>query len=213
MLVLYDYLPSQNGWKIRQLLRHLGRPHRSEYLSLFEGEGQAAAFRRISPAGTVPAIVLEDGRALAESNPILFYLAEGTPYLPADAYGRAKVLQWMAFEQERIESQVGSLRFWTLTGKLERRAPALVEAKRDAGRRALAILDQELVDRPFITGDQYTVADIALFAYASRADEADGLSLASFGHVRGWIDRVAAQPGFLAEVHPYDIDPHAGRDL
>jgi glutathione S-transferase len=213
MLVLYDYLPSRNGWKIRQLLRHLGRPHRTEYLSLFEGEGQTTAFRRISPAGTVPAILLEDGRALAESNPILFYLAEGTPYLPGDAFGRAKVLQWMAFEQERIESQVGSLRFWTMTGKIERRAPALVEAKRAAGQRALAILDGELAARPFITGGRYTVADIALFAYASLADEADGLSLAPYAHVRGWIERVAAQPGFLAEVHPYAIDPHSGGDL
>lgn len=212
MLVLYDYLPSQNGWKIRQLLRHLGRPYRSVYLSLFEGEGQRADFLRISPTGTVPAVELEDGRALAESNAILFHLAEGTPYLPDDAYGRAKVLQWMCFEQERIESQVGALRHWTLTGKLARRPAALVEAKREAGRRALGILDRELAQRPFVAGDAYTVADIAVFAYGSHADEADGLSLAPFAHVRDWVARVQAQPGFLAETHSYDIDPRSGTD-
>lgn len=213
MLTLYDYLPSQNAWKIRQLLQHLQRPYRTEYVSIFEGEGRTEAFRRISPTGTVPAIVFDDGRALSESNPILFHLAEGSPYLPDDAYGRAKVLQWLSFEQERIESQVGALRHWTLTGKLARRAPALVEVKRAAGRKALEILDAELARRPFVAGDAYTVADIAMFAYASRADEADGLSLAPYAHLRDWIGRVAAQPGHLAEMHAYAIDPHSERDL
>lgn len=213
MLTLYDYLPSQNAWKIRQLLQHLQRPYRTEYVSIFEGEGQTERYRRISPTGTVPAIVFDDGRALSESNPILFHLAEGSPYLPYDAYGRAKVLQWLSFEQERIESQVGALRHWTLTGKLARRAPALVEAKRAAGRKALEILDAELARRPFIAGEAYTVADIAMFAYASRADEADGLSLEPHVHLRGWIGRVAAQPGHLAEMHAYAIDSHSERDL
>lgn len=212
MLTLYDYLPSQNAWKIRQLLQHLQRPYRTEYVSIFEGEGQAEGYRRISPTGTVPAVVFDDGRALAESNPILFHLAEGSPYLPDNAYGRAKVLQWLSFEQERIERQVGALRHWTLTGKLARRAPALVEAKRAAGRKALEILDAELARRPFIAGEAYTVADIAMFAYASRADEADGLSLAPYARLRDWIGRVAAQPGHLAEMHSYAIDSHSERD-
>lgn len=213
MLTLYDYLPSQNAWKVRQLLQHLQRPYRTQIVSIFEGEGQTEAYRRISPTGTVPAVVFDDGRALSESNPILFHLAEGSPYLPDDAYGRAKVLQWLSFEQERIESQVGALRHWTLTGKLARRAPALVESKRAAGRRALGILDAELARRPFVAGDAYTVADIAMFAYASRADEADGLSLAPHARLRDWIERVRAQPGHLAEMYPYAIDPHSARDL
>jgi glutathione S-transferase len=213
MLTLYDYLPSQNAWKVRQLLRHLRLPHRSEYVSIFEGEGRREAFLRISPTGTVPAIALDDGRVLAESNAILCFLADGTPYLPGDAFGRAKVWQWMCFEQERIESQLGALRHWTLTGKLARRADALVAAKRNGALRALAILDAQLATRDFIAGDAYTVADIAVFAYASRADEADGVSLAPHPHLRAWIGRVRAQPGFLDEAFPYSIDPHSGRDL
>ena len=212
MITLYDYLPSQNAWKVRQLLAHLQRPYRTQFVSIFEGEGATPAYRAISPTGTVPAIVLEDGRALAESNAILMYLAQGTPYLPGDAYGQAKVWQWLCFEQERIESQIGALRYWTLTGKLARRPEALVGLKRSAGAKALEILDRELATRPFVVGDRYGVADIALFAYASRADEA-GFDLGAFGNVSSWISRVREQPGFLAETHPYSIDPYSEGEL
>ena len=210
MLTLYDYLPSQNGWKVRQLLRHLDLPYRTVPVSIFEREGQRPEYLRINPTGTVPALRLDDGRTLAESNAILAYLAEGTPYSPSDAFGRAKVLQWLNFEQERVESVIGSLRYWTLTGQLAKRAPALVELKRAAGLRALSMLDAELATREFIAGDLYGIADIALFAYASRADEA-GFALEPYVHFRAWIERIRAQPGHLAEMFPYTVDPHAPR--
>ncbi|SFR93616.1 glutathione S-transferase [Dyella sp. OK004] len=212
MLTLYDYLPSQNGWKVRQLLQQLGRPYQSVQISIFEGEGQTAEYLRINPTGTVPAIRLEDGRVLAESNAILAYLAEGTPYLPADAFGHAKVLQWLCFEQERVESVIGSLRFWTLTGKLPHRPQALIDLKRRQGQRALDILESELATRPFLAGDSYTIADIAVFAYASRAEEA-GFALGLYPQFRAWMARVEGQPEFLATMYPYSIDPHAGREL
>ena len=213
MVTLFDYLPSQNAWKVRQLLHHLQLPHRTEFIGIFEGEGRREAFLRVNPTGTVPAIKLDDGRTLAESNAILCYLADGTPYLPGDAFGRAKVWQWLSFEQERIESQVGALRHWTMTGKLARRAESLVAAKRASALRALEILDAELARSEFIIGDIYTIADIALFAYASRADEAEGLSLQPFTNVRAWIERVHAQPRFLDEMFPYSIDPHSVHEL
>ncbi|MGS0999130.1 glutathione S-transferase family protein [Rhodanobacter sp. UC4451_H18] len=212
MLTLYDYLPSQNAWKVRQLLHHLGRPYRTLEVSIFEGEGRSESYLRVSPTGTVPAIELDDGRTLAESNAILMYLADGTPYVPGDAFGRAKVQQWLHFEQERVESVLGALRHWTLTGKLVRRPPALVEAKRQAAARTLEILERELSARDFIAGDRYTIADIALFAYGSRADEA-GFALDGYPAIRAWIARVAAQPGFLATMHPYASDPHSVREL
>ncbi|HEV8692614.1 MAG TPA: glutathione S-transferase family protein [Lysobacter sp.] len=212
MFTLYDYLPSQNAWKVRQLLQHLQRPYRTQLVSIFEGEGGEATYRAISPTGTVPAIRLDDGRVLAESNAILTFLAEGTPYLPDDAYGRAKVWQWLSFEQERVESQIGALRHWTLTGKLPRRPEVLVELKRKGGLKALAILDTELATRDFIAGARYSIADIAMFAYASRAEEA-GLSLQPHPHFRAWVARVEAQPGFLAEMHPYSMDPHSVGEL
>jgi glutathione S-transferase len=212
MLTLYDYLPSQNAWKVRQLLHHLGRAYRTVEVSIFEGEGRSENYLRINPTGTVPAIELDDGRTLAESNAILMYLADGTPYVPGDAFGRAKVQQWLHFEQERVESVLGALRHWTLTGKLAQRAPALVEAKRHAAQRTLEILERELSDRDFIAGERYTIADIALFAYGSRAAEA-GFALDEYPAIRAWIARVEAQPGFLATMHPYASDPHSVREL
>jgi glutathione S-transferase len=212
MLTLFDYPASENAWKVRQLLHHMQRPYRTVTVSIFEGEGRSEDYLRISPTGTVPAIQLEDGRVLAESNAILFFLAADTPYLPDDAFGRAKVQQWLSFEQERIESVIGSLRYWTLTGKLERRAPVLVEMKRHTGLRSLQILDRELATRPFLTDHGYSIADISAFAYTSRAEEA-GFSLESFPHVRAWIERVTSQPGFLATMHPYSNDPFSTNEL
>ncbi len=208
MLTLFDYLPSQNAWKVRLLLNHLGRPYQTIPISIFEGEGRTDAFLRINPTGTVPAIQLDDGRTLAESNAILSFLADGTPYLPGDPFDRAKVQQWLHFEQERVESVIGSLRYWTMTGKLAHRSPGLIDAKRDAATRVLGILENELSTRPFITGNHYTIADMALFAYASRAEEA-ALPLDAYPAFRAWITRVEAQPGFLATMYPYAIDPHS----
>ncbi|HET6433420.1 glutathione S-transferase family protein [Dyella sp.] len=212
MLTLFDYLPSQNAWKVRQLLAHLHRPYRTVLVSIFEGEGQRDAFLRISPGGTVPAIALDDGRTLAESNAILMYLADGTPYLPDDAFGRARVWQWLSFEQERVESVIGALRHWTLTGKLTRRPPALVALKQAAARRTLAVLERELAQRPFLAGARYTIADISVFAYASRAAEA-GFPLHDHPQLRAWVERVQGQPDHLAEHFDYHVDPHSGGDL
>ena len=212
MLTLYDYLPSRNAWKVRQLLHLLERPYRTCLVSIFEGEDRHPDFLALNPTGAVPALVLEDGRALAESNAILMYLAEGSPFLPDDAYGRARVWQWLSFEQERVESQIGALRHWRLTGKLARRPEALVAIKQRAAAQALAILDVQLAQREWIAGDAFTIADIALFAYAGLAEEA-GLSLAPHPHLRAWIARVQARPGILAQVHPYSLDPHSGNEL
>jgi len=212
MLTLYDYLPSQNGYKIRLLLNHLGREYRTQLVSIFEGEGQRPEYRAINPTGAVPAIRLDDGRVLAESNAILFYLAEGTEYLPDDPFDRAKVLQWMSFEADYIQSTAGSLRYWTLTGKVPRRPAEMVEAKRAGALKALAALDRELAERDFTLGKRYTIADMSLFGYTHVARDAD-LPLDDFRNVIAWIDRVRSQPGFLDRVYPYSTDPHSVREL
>ena len=212
MLTLFDYLPSQNAWKVRQLMNHLGLPHRTEFVSIFEGEGQRPEYLAINPTGTVPAIRLDDGRVLAESNAILQFLAEDTPYLPADRYARAKVAQWLSFEGNYVEPVIGALRHWIMTGKAARRSPEVVESRRAGSLKTLRILDRALAERPFIAGDAYTIADISLFAYVSRAEEAS-LPLADFGYIVAWIDRVRAQPGFLETTYPYSIDPHSAGEL
>ena len=212
MLTLFDYLPSQNGWKVRQLLHHTGTPHRTEIVSIFAGEGQSERYLEVNPWGAVPAVRFDDGRVLSESNAILWHFARGTPYLPEDAFAQSKVLQWLSFEADYVQASVGSLRYWTLTGKLAARGTDLVAAKRATAERALQIIDRELAGRPIIAGGRYTIADISIFAYAHRAEEA-GMPIAGLTSFTSWIERVRDQPGFLTEMYPYSIDPLASAEL
>jgi glutathione S-transferase len=211
MLTLFDYLPSQNAYKVRLLLNHLQLPYRTEIVSIFEGEGRLPDYLAVNPAGAVPAIRLDDGRVLAESNAILGYLARGTRYLPDGPFEQAKVQQWLSFEQDYVGA-IATLRHWTMTGKLARRPEALVTLRRSGSLTALAILERELDERRFIAGDVYTIADISIFAYTHLAHEA-GLPLPEYRNVLGWIERIRQQEGFLATCHPYSIDPFSGGEL
>jgi glutathione S-transferase len=207
MLTLHDYPPSQNGWKIRVLLGLLEIHYRSRIVSIFEGESHTDAFLRLNPAGAIPVLELEDGRAIAESNAILAYLAEGTSFLPADHYRRGKVMQWLFFEQYHIEPVIGSLRFWTLTGRLERNQ-AMVAGKREAGTRALAALERGVTDTPFLVGDSLSIADIAVYAYGHRTEDC-GFLLPSYPAIAAWVGRVRDAIGPNYPVHPYSEDPHS----
>jgi glutathione S-transferase len=212
MITLYDYLPSQNAYKVRLLLSHLRRPYLTKQVAIFDGAGKTEEFLAKSPTGTVPVLELEDGRVLTESNAILGYLAEGTPYLPTDAWDRAQVFRWMYFEEDFIQNGLASLRYWTMTGKLARRSAETIAAKQAVSRRTLRTLDSWLVNRSFLTESAYTIADLSVFAYVSRADEA-GLPLADYPTVSSWVMRVRGQDGFLDTVYPYSIDPSSGSEL
>jgi glutathione S-transferase len=207
MLTLHDYLPSQNAWKVRVLLGLLGTPYQTRPVSIFEGESRTEAFLGLNPAGAVPVLELEDGRAIAESNAILTYLAEGTRFLPDDRYLRAKVMQWLFFEQYYIEPAIGSLRFWTLTGRLGQYA-AMVEGRRQTAARALGALQRALDAANFLVGGSCTIADLAVYAYTHRAEDA-GIPLADYPAVTAWFGRVANAIGPGYPVHPYSIDPHS----
>jgi glutathione S-transferase len=210
MLTLYDYLPSQNGWKVRQLLHHLAIPHVVKIVSIFEGEGRTPDYLAINPTGAVPAVRYDDGRTLAESNAILFDLARGSDLLPEEPFAQAKVLQWMSFEADYVQSTLGAVRHWLMTGKV--RSAELVAARQSAGQRALTALDRELSTRPFLVDAVYTIADISMYAYAHLAEEA-GVSLTLYPNVLAWTDRIRAQPGYLAARHAYAIDPHSSGEL
>jgi glutathione S-transferase len=208
MLTLYDYLPSQNGWKIRVLLGLLEIPYDTRQVSIFEGESHTQAFTSLNPAGAIPVLGLEDGRAIAESNAILAYLAEGTPYLPRDGYDRAKVLQWLFFEQYHVEPIIGSLRFWTLTGRLERNS-AMLAGKREAGIRTLTAMNRALDGAVFLVGENLSIADVAVYAYSHRAEDCH-FHLADYPAVSAWISRVRDAIGPNYPIHPYSVDPHSG---
>jgi glutathione S-transferase len=209
---LYDYLPSQNGYKVRLLLAHLGLECERRMVEIFQGESRTAKFLEMNPGGAVPVLETAPGTFLAESNAILFYLAHGTAFLPSDPLSLARIVQWFCFEQNQLESSVGSLRYWTLTGKLERRNEDTVALLRHKGEQALKALERGLEGRDFLVDNHYTVADIALFAYTHVAGDG-GFALAEFPAVRAWISRIKNHPGHLDEVHAYDIDPHSAGEL
>jgi len=217
MLILHDYLPSQNAWKVRQLLAHLDVPYRQQFVAIFDGGGRTDAFLANNPTGAVPVLELESGDCLAESNAILCYLADGTRYLPDDRWLRAQVVRWLCFEADYVQSSVATLRHWTLTGKTSRRDPAVVEGKRNASIKMLGMLERHLCgradsDNAFLVGNAYTIADIAVFAYVHLANDAE-IALQDFPMLAAWITRVRSQPAHLAQVFPYSIDPHSEREL
>lgn len=203
-LRLYDYLESGNGYKVRLLLTQLGLPFERVEVDILQGQTRTPAFLALNPNGRIPVLRLEDGTHLAESNAIQWYLAEGTRYLPEDRRGRAEVLRWMFFEQYSHEPFIAVLRFWSFAGTLADRPPAEIEAKRAAGHAALAVLERRLADAPFLVGDHYGIADIALFAYTHVAGEG-GFDLAPYPGVLAWIDRVRAQPDHVAIDAPTGV--------
>jgi glutathione S-transferase len=212
MLTLYDYLPSQNAYKVRLLMHHLDLSYRTEIVSIFEGEGEHHEYLTINPSGAVPAVRLEDNRTLAESNSILMFLAEGSIYLPEDSYLRAKVLQWLFFEGDYVQSTIATLRHWKMTGKDKNYTAKLVEMKIKGSEKTLSILDRELASNTYLGSDTYTIADMSVFSYVHRTDEA-GIPLSDFPNIERWVNDIRAQPRFLSEVHPYLIDPYSAREL
>ena len=196
MLRLYDYLPSGNGYKIRLLLSRLGIPFTRIEMDILKGETRTPAFLARNPNGRIPVLELESGAHLAESNAILWYLADGTPYLPAERLARAQVLQWMFFEQYSHEPNIATSRFWLMHGELTAERRAGLAQRQPLGYAALAVMEQHLASRRFFVAEAHSIADIALYAYTHVAHEG-GFDLDRFPAVRAWLARVAAEPGHI----------------
>ena len=196
MLTLYDFLPSGNGYKVRLLLSQLAIPFRLVELDILKGETRTPAYLAKNADGRIPLLEFEDGRCLAQSNAIMFYLAEGTAFLPTDRFERAEALQWMFFEQYSHEPQIAVARFWIHSlGKRKEWADRLQE-KWQKGCQALDVMERHLDSRRFFVGERYSIADIALYAYTHVADEGD-FDLGRYPRIRAWLDRVADQPGHV----------------
>lgn len=195
MIKLYDFLESGNGYKVRLLLTQLGVPFERIELDITRGESRTDDFLARNPNGRIPTLELEDGSCLAESNAIQWYLAEGTPFLPEGRLERARVLQWMFFEQYSHEPYIAVLRHWMHHGKVEGRE-AEVEERRQRGYEALAVMEGHLAKNDFFVAGRYSIADIALYAYTHVADEG-GFDLGGHSGVRRWLERVASQPGHI----------------
>ena len=196
MLRLYDNRTSGNGYKPRLLLAHLGIPYDRVEIDILKGESRTPAFLAKNPNGRIPVLELEDGTCLAESDAILFYLAEGSRFLPYGRLPRALTLQWMFFEQYSHEPFVAVARHWIrhieMTDDQRARLPAL----QDGGRAAISVMEGHLRRADWFGGEGMTIADIALYAYTHVAGEG-GFDLDAWPAVRAWLDRVAAEPGHV----------------
>jgi glutathione S-transferase len=193
---LYNSQLSGNCWKVRQMLGLLGIRYERIELDVVDRSNRPAVLGGKNPALRVPTLELDDGEHLAESNAILWYLAGGTPYLPADRLEQARALQWMFFEQYEVEPNLAVARFWISILGERRQHAAELEAKWQGGNRALAALDGHLTGRTWLVGDAFSVADISLYAYTHVAEEG-GFDLGPYPAVRTWLQRVAEQPGHL----------------
>ncbi len=194
-MLLYDSAVSGNCYKVRQLFAHLGIDYERREVDVIDRSGRLELLGAFNPALRVPTLVFDDGRSMGESDAIMFYFAEGTPYLPEDRFARAHVLQWLFFEQYSHEPNIAVARFWVIAGITPSEADA--EAKRRGGTAALRAMESHLAGgREFLVADRYTIADIALYAYTHVAPEA-GFALDSYPAITAWLERVAAQPGHI----------------
>jgi len=194
---LYNSPVSGNCYKVRLLLAHLGLEYETIEMSVVDRSNRAEVLGDLNPGLRVPTLVLDDGRPLAESNAILWYLGDGTPYVPTDPYERAQVLQWCFFEQYSHEPNIAVARFWlAYSGTPEKFADRLPE-RMTSGYAALGAMERHLGGREFFVGARYSLADISLYAYTHVAPEG-GFDLEPYPSIRTWLERVAAQPGHVS---------------
>jgi glutathione S-transferase len=196
MYRLYDYLPSGNGYKVRLVLKQLQLPYELVEIDLRGGGTRTPDFLAKNPNGRVPVLEVPGQGFLSESHAIIAFLAEGSELIPDHPFDRARMWQWMCFEQYHLEPNVGSARFWLSVLRKTRTelGEKLVEKKK-LGYAALDVLEEGLRDRKFLVGERYSLADVALFAYTHIAHEG-GFDLAPYPNIRGWCDRVIAQKGW-----------------
>jgi glutathione S-transferase len=207
MMRLYDFPASANCFKVRMLLAQLDVPYERVPVDIFAGASQTAEYLARNPAGRTPLLETSDGAFIAESGAILLYLAEGTAFLPDDRLARAHVHAWMFFEQNLLEPNVGTARFWRLTGRDAER-PEAFDRHFEAGAAALEALERGLRG-DYLVGGSYTVADCALYAYVRVAHEA-GYDMSAYPSVAAWLARVAATPGTIDDLEPYPASARPG---
>jgi glutathione S-transferase len=199
-VLLYDAAISGNAWKVRQLLAHLGIDYETREVDVIDRSDRVEVLGALNPALRLPVMLLDDGTVLSESDAILLHFAEGTPYLPDEPASRTEVLRWLFFEQSNHQPYLAMAWFLkcVLPGKPDAHVLGFLHLM---GKMALKAMEQHLATTavPYFIGEQYTVADIALYPYVARAEEA-GFDLERYGALRAWLARIEAQPGFITPV-------------
>ncbi|MDA7011573.1 glutathione S-transferase family protein [Pseudomonas cerasi] len=196
MYKVYGDYNSGNCYKVKLMLNLLGSEYEWVPVDILNGETQTPAFLEKNPNGKIPVLELEDGTCLWESNAILNFLADGSSYLPSEPRLRTQVLQWQFFEQYSHEPSVAVARFIQFYLGLPAERMTEYRAMQKAGYRALAVMEQQLDRTPFLVGENFSIADIALYAYTHVAHQG-GFDLAPYTGIRRWLGRVKAQPGYI----------------
>ena len=201
MLTLYQDPRSGNCYKVVLTAAHLGIPLKTIDIDVTGGLTRQPAFLAKNPNGRVPLLELDDGRLLPESNAIIWYLADGSPLIPADKFARAQMLQWMFFEQYSHEPYIAVARFWMVFAAKEqlRAKEHLIPEWHAKGNAALALMNDHLKNNEWFVGGRYSLADIALYAYTHCAEEG-GFDLKQYPAVGNWLARVASTSGFVRMV-------------
>ncbi len=193
---LYGMSASGNCWKPAVLMKQLGIPFEWQEVDILQGESRTPEFLKKNPNGRVPLLEIAPAKFLAESNAMLCYLADGTAYLPGEKYSRAKVLEWLFFEQYSHEPYIATVRFWV---KFLHRQDEWQDKIADAmkkGHAALGVMETQLAKTPFIAGDNYSIADISLYAYTHVAPDG-GYDLSKYPALNAWMRRVEQTPAFF----------------
>jgi glutathione S-transferase len=198
MITLYSMPSSGNSYKVRLLLAKLGIPFKHIAAEYGSGVTTSAAFRELNPNGKVPLVVLEDGRTLAESDAILTYFGEGTRFVPQDKYARAKMFEWMFFEQNYHEGTIAvRAAILNYSHRAHQNTPEQLQALLESGNRVLGVMEAQLEKTLFIAGNAFTLADIALYAYTHSAGSRGGFDMAGFPKINAWLERCAEDPGHV----------------
>ena len=198
MYKLYSMQRSGNSYKVRLALAFLDAPYHAVEVDILRGESRTPEFLSKNPSGQVPLLEVAEGRYLAESNAILWYVALGTSLAPESRMDRAEALQWMFFEQHALEPNIGAAYFWLclVRGGRDLQTHALDDWM-ERGYAALQVMEDHLKTNDFFAAGQLTIADIALYGYTHVAEKCD-FDLTSFPAVRRWLRRVEQSPGFVA---------------
>ena len=211
MYTLYSMQRSGNSYKVRLALARLGIPYNLVEVDILQGESRTPEFLAKNPSGQVPLLEVADGRYIAESNAILWYVAGGTPLLPEHRIDRAEALQWMFFEQHALEPNIGAAYFWLLLVKGGRDLQThALEDWMERGYAALQVMEYHLKTNDYFAAGQLSVADIALSGYTHVADRCE-YDLSTFPRIRAWLRRVEQTTGFVAmEWEPVNVTDTAG---
>ncbi|TAK48973.1 MAG: glutathione S-transferase family protein [Xanthobacteraceae bacterium] len=197
MYTLYSMHRGGNSYKARLALAMLDIPYHLVNIDILRGESRTPTFLALNPSGQVPLLEVGPQHYIAESNAILWFLADGGPLVPTDPVSRAQTLQWMFFEQHSLEPNIGSAYFWMVLVKGGRELHAYsLEDWTEKGYRALQVMDNHLKHHAYFGIDCFNIADIALYATAHLAGECE-FDLSPFTNVRAWLKRVERQPGFV----------------